>query len=672
MTVIREGERAFHLVAPHQPAGDQPAAIEALVRGLQEGKDAQVLLGVTGSGKTFTMAQVIERLGRPTLVMAPNKTLAAQLYSEFKELFPENAVEYFISYYDYYQPEAYIPNTDTYIEKDASINDRIERLRNAATASLLTRRDVIIVASVSCIYGLGSPEAYSEMAVPLEKGQEIERDDLLRALAQIQYKRAMLDFVRSSFRVRGDVVEIFPGYEESRAIRVEFFGDEIETMFEVDPLTGEVFGEVERVRIFPVSHYVTPEERLARAIEAIEEELEPHLILLKNKGKLLEAQRLEQRTRYDLEILRETGFCSGIENYSRHLDGRKPGEPPATLINYFPSEFLTFLDESHVMVPQIGAMYRGDHSRKSTLIDYGFRLPSAIDNRPLRFEEFEKVVGPTIYLSATPGPYELNRTGGEFVEQVIRPTGLVDPVVEIRPARRQVEDLLGEVRKTAEAGYRTLVTTLTKRMAEELTEYYQEVGVKVRYLHSDIDALERVAILRDLRMGAFDCLVGINLLREGLDLPEVALVAVLDADKEGFLRSRTSLIQTAGRAARNVEGRVLLYADRVTGSMEQAISEMERRRAKQLAYNEEQGITPRTIISRIKELVGGEDEEIAAEDFSMVAEQKELFGNKKELQKHLESLRERMGEAARALEFEEAARLRDELFRLEEMDLKFR
>jgi excinuclease ABC subunit B len=604
--------------------------------------------------------------------MAPNKTLAAQLYSEFKELFPENAVEYFISYYDYYQPEAYIPNTDTYIEKDASINDRIERLRNAATASLLTRRDVIIVASVSCIYGLGSPEAYSEMAVPLEKGQEIERDDLLRALAQIQYKRAMLDFVRSSFRVRGDVVEIFPGYEESRAIRVEFFGDEIEAMFEVDPLTGEVFGEVERVRIFPVSHYVTPEERLARAIEGIEAELEPHLILLKNKGKLLEAQRLEQRTRYDLEILRETGFCSGIENYSRHLDGREPGEPPATLLNYFPGDFLTFLDESHVMVPQIGAMYRGDHSRKSTLIDYGFRLPSAIDNRPLRFEEFEKVVGPTIYLSATPGPYELKRTGGAFVEQVIRPTGLVDPVIEIRPARRQVEDLLAEVRKTTAAGYRTLVTTLTKRMAEELTEYYQEVGVKVRYLHSDIDALERVAILRDLRMGAFDCLVGINLLREGLDLPEVALVAVLDADKEGFLRSRTSLIQTSGRAARNVEGRVLLYADKVTGSMEQAISEMERRRAKQLAFNEEHGITPKTIISRIKELIGAEEEEAEADTFSLVAEQKELFGNKKELQKHLESLRERMGEAARALEFEEAARLRDELFRLEEMDLKFR
>ncbi|HHI79149.1 MAG TPA: excinuclease ABC subunit UvrB, partial [Planctomycetes bacterium] len=541
MTVIREGERPFRLVAPHEPAGDQPEAIEALVRGFRAGKEAQVLLGVTGSGKTFTMAQVIERLGRPTLVMAPNKTLAAQLYNEFKELFPENAVEYFISYYDYYQPEAYIPNTDTYIEKDASINDRIERLRNAATASLLTRRDVIIVASVSCIYGLGSPEAYSQMAVPLEKGQEIERDDLLRALAQIQYKRAMLDFVRSSFRVRGDVVEIFPGYEESRAIRVEFFGDEIESMFEVDPLTGEVFGEVERVRIFPVSHYVTPEERLARAVEGIEAELEEHLVHLKNRGKLLEAQRLEQRTRYDLEILRETGFCSGIENYSRHLDGREPGEPPATLLNYFPGDFLTFLDESHVMVPQIGAMYRGDHSRKSTLVDYGFRLPSAIDNRPLRFEEFEEVVGPTVYVSATPGPYELRKTDGAFVEQVIRPTGLVDPVIEIRPARHQVEDLLGEVRKTTAAGFRTLVTTLTKRMAEELTEYFQEVGVKVRYLHSDIDALERVAILRDLRIGSFDCLVGINLLREGLDLPEVALVAVLDADKEGFLRSRTSL-----------------------------------------------------------------------------------------------------------------------------------
>ena len=664
--------RPFRLVSDHAPAGDQPRAIDSLVAGLREGRRDQVLLGVTGSGKTFTMAQVVARLNRPTLVMAPNKTLAAQLYNEFKELFPENAVEYFVSYYDYYQPEAYIPGSDTYIEKDASINESIERMRNAATASLLTRRDVLIVASVSCIYGLGSPEAYSSMSVKLRKGQEFERDEILRALARIQYRRDNISFPRGSFRVRGDIVEIHPGYEERKALRVEMWGDEVEHLLEVDPLTGEVLGEVSEVVIFPVSHYVTPEERLEKACRSIERELEERLAELRAAKKLLEAQRLEQRTMYDLELLREVRFCSGIENYSRHLDGREPGEPPACLLNYFPEDFLLLIDESHVTVPQIGGMFRGDRSRKETLVEFGFRLPSAVDNRPLRFEEFEALRGQAIFVSATPGPYELGLTKGAFVEQVIRPTGLVDPLVELRPASGQVEDLLAEVRETSERGFRTLVTTLTKRMAEELTDHMREVGILVRYLHSDIDALERVAILRDLRLGVFDCLVGINLLREGLDLPEVALVAVLDADKEGFLRSRTSLIQTCGRAARNVEGRVILYADEETGSMKEAVAEMRRRRDLQLRWNREHGITPTTIRSRIKDLLESvEERDYVTVDLPVEADERR-FTDRRDLLRTLEALRGEMKAAAEALEFEKAAEIRDEIFRLEKKNLLLR
>ena len=677
----------FRLVSPHEPSGDQPGAIEALVSGVQSGVQKQVLLGVTGSGKTYSMAQVIARTGRPSLILAPNKTLAAQLYNEFKSYFPENAVEYFVSYYDYYQPEAYLPGSDTFIEKDASINESIERMRNSATRSLLDRRDVIIVASVSCIYGLGSPESYAEMSVPLTLGQEIDRDEMLRDLARIQYKRNLLDFVRGSFRVRGDVVEIFPIYDEDRVIRVEFFGDEIEGISVVDPLRGEVLEELTQTRIYPVSHYVTPEDRMARAVASIQDELEERLEWLEKRGKLLEAQRLEQRTRYDLELMRELGFCSGIENYSRHLDGRSAGEAPATLLHYFPKDFLIFIDESHVTVPQVGGMYRGDRARKETLVDYGFRLPSAVDNRPLRAEEFERMIHQVIYVSATPGDKEAEEAGEHKVEQIIRPTGLVDPEIEVKPARGQVDDLLGEVRKVTEAGFRTLVTTLTKRMAEELTEYYREVGVKVRYLHSDIDAIERMAILRDLRLGVFDVLVGINLLREGLDLPEVALVAVLDADKEGFLRSRRSLIQTCGRAARNVEGRVILYADKETDSMKAAIEEMARRRQKQLAYNREHGITPKTIQTEIKDLL----QTVEEQDYVTVSLEEPLIGvggkrgkkgraprtggtearftSKRELSLHIEKLREEMHEAARLLDFEKAARMRDEIFRLERADL---
>jgi excinuclease ABC subunit B len=633
------------------------------------------------------MAQVIAQTGRPSLILAPNKTLAAQLYNEFRSYFPENAVEYFVSYYDYYQPEAYLPGSDTFIEKDASINESIERLRNSATRSLLDRRDVIIVASVSCIYGLGSPESYSEMSVSLTLGQEIDRDQMLRDLARIQYKRNLLDFVRGSFRVRGDVVEIFPIYDEDRVIRVEFFGDEIEGLSVVDPLRGEVLEELTQTRIYPVSHYVTPEDRMARAVASIQDELEERLVWLEKRGKLLEAQRLEQRTRYDLELMRELGFCSGIENYSRHLDGRNAGEAPATLLHYFPKDFLIFIDESHVTVPQVGGMFRGDRARKETLVNYGFRLPSALDNRPLQAEEFERMIHQVIYVSATPGDKEAEEAAEHCVEQIIRPTGLVDPEIEIKPARGQVDDLLGEVRKVTEAGFRTLVTTLTKRMAEELTEYYRELGVKVRYLHSDIDAIERMAILRDLRLGAFDVLVGINLLREGLDLPEVALVAVLDADKEGFLRSRRSLIQTCGRAARNVEGRVILYADKETDSMKAAMSEMARRRVKQLAYNQEHGITPKTIQTEIKELL----QTVEEQDYVTVSLDEPLIGvggkrgrkgrapktggtdarftSKRELALYIEKLREDMHESARQLDFEKAARLRDEIFRLEKADL---
>jgi len=674
-------QRPFVLHSAHEPSGDQPQAIAELVEGLRTGQRDQVLLGVTGSGKTFTMAKVIAETGRPTLVLAPNKTLAAQLYNEFKNYFPDNAVEYFVSYYDYFQPEAYLPGTDTYIEKDATINDAIDRMRNSATRSLLERRDVVIVASVSCIYGLGSPDAYFEMSVSLRTGQEVDRDEMLRDLARIQYKRNLLDFVRGSFRVRGDVVEIFPIYDEDRVIRVEFFGDEIEGIFEVDPLRGEVLSSLEEVTIYPVSHYVTPEERLERSVDTITDELEERLAELNRLGKLLEAQRLEQRTRYDIELLREIGFCSGIENYSRHLDGRSAGEPPATLLNYFPKDFVVFIDESHVTVPQVGGMFRGDRSRKETLVDFGFRLPSAVDNRPLQFEEFDKLIHQVIYVSATPGNFELERAGGRVSEQVIRPTGLVDPVVTVKPARGQVDDLLGELRKTVEAGYRVLCTTLTKRMAEELTDYYREVGVKVRYLHSDIDALERVAILRDLRLGVFDCLVGINLLREGLDLPEVALVAVLDADKEGFLRSRTSLIQTCGRASRNVDGRVILYADEVTGSMRDAMAEMQRRREKQLAYNTEHGITPETVKSEIKELLTAVEESdyvtvpLAGDGigvgFGKKKGQKE-FKTREQLGKEIERLRAEMTEAARVLDFETAARVRDEIFRLEKLEIMVR
>ena len=655
----------FRLVADFQPQGDQPAAIEQLVEGLEAGRRHQVLLGVTGSGKTFTMANVISRINRPTLVIAPNKTLAAQLYNEFRLLLPDNAVRYFISYYDYYQPEAYVPSTDTYIAKDASINDEIDKLRHAATMALLERRDVVIVASVSCIYGLGSPEAYFDLMVYLEEGMRIDRDRMLRKLVDIQYERVDYDFHRGTFRVRGDTVEVFPAYEDRSALRIEFFDDLVESLLEVDPVRGKVRRRVDKATVYPASHYVTTAERMKAAVAAIREELKDRLAELKRENKLLEAQRLRQRTLYDLELLEEMGYCPGLENYSRHLTGRRPGEPPPTLLNYFPDDFVLFVDESHVTVPQIGGMYRGDRSRKETLVEFGFRLPSALDNRPLNFEEFEETLSQTIYVSATPADYELMRSGNVRVEQLIRPTGLTDPEIVVRPAATQVDDLLEEIRKRTAVNSRVLVTTLTKRMAEDLTDYYQDLNVKVRYLHSDIDAIERVEIIRDLRKGVFDVLVGINLLREGLDLPEVSLVAILDADKEGFLRSERSLIQTIGRAARNVDGTVILYADVMTDSMKLAIGETERRRGVQKAFNEEHGIVPRSVVKQIDEpLIQAYDADYV--DVPLVADDGPPPG---EIPRMVEKLRKEMKQASDRLEFEKAAELRDRIRGLQEKEL---
>jgi len=656
----------FNLVTEFELAGDQPRAVDELCAGVQRGDAHQVLLGVTGSGKTFTVANAIARLDRPALVIAPNKTLAAQLFEEFRELFPDNAVEYFVSYYDYYQPEAYVPSTDTYIEKDSQVNERIDRLRHAATHSLLTRRDVIIVASVSCIYGLGSAEAYYGMLVFLEQGKEAERDTVLRKLVEIQYERNDVDFHRGTFRVRGDVLEIFPAYEESRALRVEFFGDEVEAIREIDPLRGTVLRELPRIAVYPGSHYVTPPEERARALSAIREELGQRLKTFRDEGRLLEAQRLEQRTIYDLEMMETLGRCKGIENYSRHLTGREQGRPPPTLLDYFPDDFLLFVDESHVTVPQVGGMYRGDRARKETLVEHGFRLPSALDNRPLKFEEFRERVGQAMYVSATPGEWELERTGGAVVEQVIRPTGLADPAVEVRPASEQVDDLLAEIRETVDQGFRVLVTTLTKRTAEDLTDYYQDLGLKVRYLHSDIDTLERTEILRELRLGEFDVLVGINLLREGLDLPEVALVGILDADKEGFLRSTRSLIQTTGRAARNIEGRVILYADRETDSIRAALAETERRRARQLEYNAEHGITPESVKKNVRSGLGQryEADYVTVPVLRDGAEPMYLEGMSRE--QVIDELRRLMFEAAAELDFEKAADLRDQIRAMED------
>jgi len=661
----------FKLVSDYQPKGDQPKAIEALSEGVLKGLPHQVLLGVTGSGKTFTMAHVIERVQKPTLVISHNKTLAAQLYGEFKELFPDNAVEFFVSYYDYYQPEAYIPSTDTYIEKDTRINENIDKMRHAATRSLLERNDVIIVASVSCIYGLGSPEAYHGMLLYLEQGMQITREEILSKLVEIQYERNDTDFHRGTFRVRGDVIEVFPAHEENRAIRIELWGDEVEALSQIDPLRGRVLERLDKVPIYPGSHYVTFPERMRTAIETIREELRERLEWFRSRNQLLEAQRLEQRTTFDLEMLQELGYCQGIENYSRHLTGRKPGEPPPTLLDYYPKDYLLFIDESHVTIPQLMGMYRGDRSRKETLVEYGFRLPSALDNRPLTFEEFEERLHQVIYVSATPGDYEMKKSQGHVIEQIIRPTGLSDPELEVKPARHQVDDLLGEIRKRAKKGERVLVTTLTKRMAEDLTEYYAELGIRVRYLHSDIDTLDRVEILRELRLGKFDVLVGINLLREGLDLPEVSLVAILDADKEGFLRSEKSLIQTFGRAARNVNGKVILYADRMTQAMEQAISETNRRRKIQQEYNKVHGITPRSIEKSVRNILASIYE---ADYFTVptVSEKEEAYLSPKEIPLQLERLRREMKEAASRLEFEKAAEIRDRIRHLEELELRMR
>ncbi|MFN3696397.1 MAG: excinuclease ABC subunit UvrB [Pseudobdellovibrio sp.] len=671
-------KKNIKIVSPFKPAGDQPKAIEALVENYKKGLNHQTLLGVTGSGKTFTMAHVIEHLNQPALILAPNKTLAAQLYSEMKELFPENAVEYFVSYYDYYQPEAYVPSTDTFIEKDSAINEQIDRMRHSATRSLFDRRDVIIVSSVSCIYGLGSPEAYEGMMVQVHEGQKLKRDDFLRELIRIQYTRNNIDFSRGMIRVRGDVVEVFPPYEETRVIRVEFFGDYIDKLSWIDPLTGQVFEELDQIGIYPGSHYATGDEALKKAIVTIQDELRERINELKNNIKFLEAQRLEQRTYYDIEMMEQIGFCSGIENYSRHLTGRGPGEPPPTLIEYFPKEFITIIDESHVTVPQIGGMYRGDRARKTTLVEHGFRLPSALDNRPLNFQEFEKLMNKVLYVSATPAQYELEKSEGLIIEQIIRPTGLVDPLVEVRPVKNQIDDLLKEIRLRIAKKERVLITTLTKRSAEDLTEYYESLGIKIKYLHSDIDTLERTEIIRDLRLGVFDVLVGINLLREGLDIPEVSLVGITDADKEGFLRSERSLIQTIGRAARNENGYVILYGDRVTDSMKKAMDETSRRRTLQMKHNSDHGITPTTIKKKIKEGLGDLfDGSISA--YKLTGEKdktadklKKLAAKPNKIQDEINRLKDKMKNLSNQLEFEEAAKVRDEIKRLQILELEIR
>lgn len=660
--IERETSNTFHLASKYEPAGDQPAAIAELVDGVKGGEKAQILLGATGTGKTFTISNVIQEVNKPTLVIAHNKTLAGQLYGEFKEFFPDNAVEYFVSYYDYYQPEAYVPSSDTYIEKDSSINDEIDKLRHSATSSLLERNDVIVVASVSCIFGLGDPREYSQQVVSLRVGMEMDRNELLKSLVDIQFERNDIDFQRGRFRVRGDVVEIFPASRDEHALRVEFFGDEIDRIREVDALTGEIVGETEHVAIFPATHFVTNEEHMEHAISQIQEELEARLKVLRCENKLLEAQRLEQRTNYDIEMMREMGYTSGIENYSRHMDGRQEGEPPYTLLDFFPDDFLLVIDESHVTMPQIRGMYNGDRARKQMLVDYGFRLPSALDNRPLRLEEFEQHVNQIVYVSATPGPYEMEQTE-TVVQQIIRPTGLLDPEVEIRPIMGQIDDLVGEIHERIEKDQRVFVTTLTKKMAEDLTDYFKELGLKVKYLHSDIKTLERTEIIRDLRLGEFDILIGINLLREGIDVPEVSLIAILDADKEGFLRSERSLVQTMGRAARNAEGKVIMYADKITDSMQRAMDETARRRAIQEAYNEEHGIEPKTIIKEIRDLIS--ISKTADKDETVVQLDKSYEDlSRQEKADLLMKLEREMKDAAKALDFETAATLRDTILEL--------
>lgn len=660
--IERETSNTFHLASKYEPAGDQPAAIAELVDGVKGGEKAQILLGATGTGKTFTISNVIQEVNKPTLVIAHNKTLAGQLYGEFKEFFPDNAVEYFVSYYDYYQPEAYVPSSDTYIEKDSSINDEIDKLRHSATSSLLERNDVIVVASVSCIFGLGDPREYSQQVVSLRVGMEMDRNELLKSLVDIQFERNDIDFQRGRFRVRGDVVEIFPASRNEHALRVEFFGDEIDRIREVDALTGEIVGETEHVAIFPATHFVTNEEHMEHAISQIQEELEARLKVLRSENKLLEAQRLEQRTNYDIEMMREMGYTSGIENYSRHMDGRQEGEPPYTLLDFFPDDFLLVIDESHVTMPQIRGMYNGDRARKQMLVDYGFRLPSALDNRPLRLEEFEQHVNQIVYVSATPGPYEMEQTE-TVVQQIIRPTGLLDPEVEIRPIMGQIDDLVGEIHERIEKDQRVFVTTLTKKMAEDLTDYFKELGLKVKYLHSDVKTLERTEIIRDLRLGEFDILIGINLLREGIDVPEVSLIAILDADKEGFLRSERSLVQTMGRAARNAEGKVIMYADKITDSMQRAMDETARRRAIQEAYNEEHGIEPKTIIKEIRDLIS--ISKTADKDETVVQLDKSYEDlSRQEKADLLMKLEREMKDAAKALDFETAATLRDTILEL--------